>query len=287
MRLINRRLPIVPIAVFVFAAAVLFLAAAPAPEAFHFVLLGDRTGETVRGVYEQVLADAASTDPAFIVTTGDTIQGLNDAAADLQWQQVEQILAPYRRYRLYLAPGNHDIWSGPSEKLFRQYAGHPPHYSFDYGRAHFTILDNSRSDQLSANELSFLEADLKAHAAQPVKFIVSHRPSWIFNALAGNTDFPLHRLARTYGVQYVIAGHLHEMLHFKLQGIEYISMPSAGGHLRGAGKYEDGWFFGYAAVDVSAIDVQKSTVSFQIHQLHGRITTLNDWGPGGLLVLPQ
>jgi 3',5'-cyclic-AMP phosphodiesterase len=261
-------------------AAVFFLAAAPAPETFHFVILGDRTGETERGVYEQVLADAASTDPAFIVTTGDTIQGLDDGTADAEWRQAEQILAPYRRFRLYLTPGNHDIWSAPSENLFRKYAGHPPHYSFDYGPAHFTILDNSRSEQLSIDELSFLEQDLKAHATQPVKFIVSHRPSWIFNAVAGNPDFPLHRLARTYGVQYVVAGHLHEMLHCKLEGIEYISMPSSGGHLRGAEKYEDGWFFGYAEVDV-----RKTTANFRMHQLHGRVTALNDWGPAGLVPL--
>jgi predicted MPP superfamily phosphohydrolase len=275
MRSSNRWLAILLLAVF------FCLTAAPGPETFHFAILGDRTGETERGVYEQVLADAASTDPAFIVTTGDTIQGLDDATADAEWQQAEQILAPYRRFRLYLTPGNHDIWSEPSENLFRKYAGHPPHYSFDYGPAHFTILDNSRSEQLSADELSFLEQDLKAHRTQPVKFIVSHRPSWIFNAVAGNPDFPLHRLARTYGVQYVIAGHLHEMLHCKLEGIEYISLPSSGGHLRGAKKYEDGWFFGYAYVDIG-----KSAANFRIHQIHGHVTALNEWGPAGL-VLPR
>src|ERR1700678_3574653 len=104
--------PVVAIAAFWFVAA--------APEPFHFVILGDRTGETERGVYEQVLGDAASTDPAFLVTTGDTIQGLDDATADAEWQQAEQILAPYRRFRLYLTPGNHDIWSEPSENLFRK-----------------------------------------------------------------------------------------------------------------------------------------------------------------------
>ncbi|MGA2712865.1 MAG: metallophosphoesterase [Bryobacteraceae bacterium] len=274
MRSSNRWLPIIPIAAFLFAAA------APAPEAFHFVILGDRTGEPVPDVYEHVLADATSSDPAFVVTTGDTIQGLDDTSADAEWRQVEQILVPYRRFRLYLAPGNHDIWSEPSENLFRKYAGHPPHYSFDYGPAHFTILDNSRSDQFSPDELSFLERDLKAHASQPVKFIISHRPSWIFNVLAGNPDFPLHRLARTYGVQYVVAGHLHEMLHFKLEGIEYISTPSSGGHLRGSEKYGDGWFFGYAGVDV-----RKGTADFRIHQIHGSVTALNDWGPGGLVLV--
>ncbi len=231
--------------------------------------------------------EAAAGHPDFVVTTGDTIQGGSDATAESEWREVEQLLAPYRRYRLYLAPGNHDIWSAASEKLFSRYAGHPPHYSFDYGPAHFTILDNSRSDELPADEISFLETDLKAHASQPLKIVVSHRPSWIFSVLSGNTDFPLHRLAKKYGVRYVIAGHLHEMLHFQLEGIDYISMPSAGGHLRGTREYADGWFFGYAAVLVGG-----NKADFRIHELgsraqSGRVTDLSDWGPAGLAAAPQ
>ena len=104
------------------------------------------------------------------------------------------------------------------------------------------------------SELTFLEQDLKAHASQPLKFIISHRPSWIVNVVLRDPNFPLHQLARKYGVQYVIAGHVHEMLHYTLDGIEYISAPSAGGHLRASGKYADGWFFGYTVVDVGECD---------------------------------
>jgi Icc protein len=261
------------------AACLLFAFAAllPAADSFHFVLLGDRTGETQPGVYERVWAEATRGDPAFVVSVGDTIQGLNDATAEAEWQQVERILAPFRKFSLYLTPGNHDIWSEKSARLFREHAGHPPHYSFDYGPAHFTILDNSRSDELQTSELAFLEEDLKAHAAQPLKFIVSHRPSWIFGAAAGNSDFRLHQLARKYGVQYVIAGHLHEMLHYQLEGIDYVSLPSAGGHLRASGKYQDGWFFGF--VDVN---VRNLTADLQIHELRGPVSSLREWGPTGL-----
>jgi predicted phosphodiesterase len=258
-------------------AAILLAAASPAPDSFRFVILGDRTGEAQTGVYEQVWREAARLDPAFVVGVGDTIEGLHDATADAEWGQVWQIIAPWRRLPLYLAPGNHDIFSSASEKLFQKYAGHAPHYSFDYAQAHFTVLDNSRSEQFSADELSFLEQDLKAHAAQPVKFIVSHRPSWILNALVGDTNFPLDRLARKYGVQYVIAGHVHQMLHYNLEGVDYVSMVSSGGHLRASGKYEDGWFFGYAAVEVNG-----ARVTFRIHELNGRVTALEDWGPAGL-----
>jgi Icc protein len=254
-----------------------FAALLPAADSFHFVILGDRTGEAQPGVYESIWAEATHGDPAFVVSVGDTIQGLNDATAEAEWRQVEQVLAPFRKFSLYLTPGNHDIWSEKSARLFREHAGHPEHYGFDYGPAHFTILDNSRSDELSKDELAFLEEDLKAHAGQPLKFIVSHRPSWIFAAAAGNPDFRLHQLARKYGVQYVIAGHLHEMLHYQLEGMDYVSLPSAGGHLRASGKYRDGWFFGYTDVNV-----RNNMAELQIHELAGRVSHLREWGPTGL-----
>ncbi len=140
-----------------------FAALLPAADSFHFVILGDRTGEAQPGVYEHVWAEAARENPAFVVSVGDTIQGSDDATAEAEWRQVEQILAPFRKFTLYLTPGNHDIWSEKSARLFREHAGHAPHYSFDYGPAHFTILDNSRSDDLPTDELAFLEEDLKAH----------------------------------------------------------------------------------------------------------------------------
>lgn len=257
--------------------------AAEAPNEFRFVILGDRTGEAEAGVFARVLKQASEEKPDFIAGVGDTIQGLNDETAEAEWQEADRLLAPYRRFRLYLAPGNHDIWSERSEMLFRQYTGHPPHYGFDYAGAHFTILDNSRSDRFSADELSFLENDLKAHAAQPLKFVISHRPGWIVDVMLKNPNFPLHQLARKYGVKYIVAGHLHALIHGEIEGVTYLSVPSSGGHLRARGKYADGSFFGYTIVDVRA-----GNVDFRFRELsspfgEGRLTSLKDWGVAGLV----
>jgi UDP-2,3-diacylglucosamine pyrophosphatase LpxH len=261
--------------------------AAPQTEPLRFAILGDRTGDVQAGVYEQAWKEVAAEDPAFVLTVGDTIEGMHDATAETEWQEVESILKPYRRFPLYLAPGNHDIWSEASKRLFVQHAGHPPHYSFDHGSVHVAILDNSRSDELAPEELTFLEEDLKAHESQPVKMIFSHRPSWLLSVALRNTGFPLHRIARRYGVQYVIAGHVHQLLRFSLEGIEYISMPSAGGHLRPAEPaYEGGWFFGHALATVRGTEVK-----FQFEELkpplgHGRVSTPEEWGMFGLLQQP-
>jgi predicted phosphodiesterase len=263
-------------------AAVLALVAAPASDSFHFVILGDRTGEAVPGVYEQIWREAAAETPAFILSVGDTIQGMNDATAQQEWREFERIRRPFARSPIYLVPGNHDIWSLPSERLFEKYAAHPLHYSFDYRQAHFTVLDNSRSDELPPAELQFLEADLAEHAGQPLKFIVSHRPSWLVDAALGNANFPLHRLAKKFGVQIVLAGHVHQMIHMELEGVTYISAPSSGGHLRLSGKYADGWFFGHMLAEARGSKVSLQIKEAQPPHGEGRTTSIEDWGLTGL-----
>src|SRR5690348_15615933 len=83
-----RRLPFVATLL----AVMVLLAAALRPDSFVFIIIGDRTGGTQPGVYEQVWQEAAAEHPAFVVSVGDTIEGLNDATAEAQWSAVEQIL---------------------------------------------------------------------------------------------------------------------------------------------------------------------------------------------------
>src|SRR5438477_6968033 len=71
---------------------------------FRFVILGDRTGEAVPGVYEQVWQEAAKEQPAFVITTGDIIEGLHDATAETEWRAVEGIIGRQRTFPLYPTP---------------------------------------------------------------------------------------------------------------------------------------------------------------------------------------
>jgi 3',5'-cyclic-AMP phosphodiesterase len=250
---------------------------------FRFVILGDRTGEAVPGVWEQVWRETDADHPDFVVTVGDTIQGLDDATADREWRQAMEMLAPYRKYRIFFTPGNHDVWSEASAKEYEKYTKHPLHYSFDYGQAHFTILDNSRSDAMPAEEIAFLRSDLEKNARQPVKFVFSHRPSWILRVVLSNPNFPLHQLAKQFGARYVIAGHIHQMLHFELDGVMYLSMASSGGHLRDGKEYAKGWFFAHTMVTVHG-----GSAEFAIKETgppfgESRVTKPADWGAAGLV----
>jgi Icc protein len=257
----------------------LFLALAAAAFAAdpRFVILGDRTGGATPGVFEQILKEAGAEHPDFMVTVGDIIEGGNSETAESQWQLINQMLKPYAKYPIYLTPGNHDIFSAITERLFREHSGHPPHYSFDRGPIHFTVLDNSRSDALADTEIAFLEKDLREHAAAPVKFVLMHRPSWLFPVTLKQVEYPLHRLAQKYGVKYVIAGHVHQLMHAEFEGVTYLAIPSSGGHLRATGQYEDGWFYGHALVELTGKEARIEIREAKAPHGEGRVSKPADW----------
>jgi len=250
---------------------------------FQFAILGDRTGGAVHGVYEEVLRETDADHPDFAISVGDTIEGGNDATVEAEWQQAMQLLRPYQQYQIFFTPGNHDVWSLSSALAYRKYTKRPLHYSFDYGQAHFTVLDNSRGENLSVGEYCFLQTDLEQHQNQALKFVIMHRPSWIYYVALSNPNFGLQQLAKKYGVKYVIAGHIHEMLHYELEGVTYLSIASSGGHLRADKAYDKGWFFQHTMVYVKG-----DAVRFQFDEVsppfgRARTTTLSDWGPTGLI----
>lgn len=248
--------------------------------AFVFAILGDRTGEAQPGVFEQVWKETVAEHPPFVLTTGDSIQGLDDSKLGSEWAEFRKIAvgAP-----LYLTPGNHDVWSAASEQAYREHSGRGLRYGFDYAQVHVTVLDTSRSDALSAEDLAYLEGDLRAHQSAAVKIVVSHRPWWLTDVAGRNPDAPMQRLAKEFGVKYVIAGHVHQLMRFEFDGVTYISMPSAGGHLRLTNRYADGWFFGHAVLEVNGRDAQIRFEEVKAPFGEGRVTKESGWGMIGLV----
>ena len=190
--------------------AVCARAQAPGPaNDFRFSIVGDRTGSAAPGVYEQVWREVDRLHPTFVINVGDTIQGVDDETVEAQWKPIRAFLARYRQYPFYYVAGNHDIWSAFSRKVFERETGRPATYSFNYQDAHFVVLDNSGSLDLGLDQLKFLEADLKANRQRHPKFVFFHQSFWLVFLKFQSGEFPLHRLAREYGVDYVITGHGH------------------------------------------------------------------------------
>jgi Icc protein len=222
---------------------------------FRFSIVGDRTGEAQPGVYERVWREVDQLHPDFVINVGDVIEGGNDATAEQEWRTVREVWRLFR-YPLYFTPGNHDIWSDASEKLYEKYTGRPPFYSFDYQDAHFTILDNSRTENLSEGQMKFLEQDLDRNRSRNPKFVFFHRPTVWLIPLKFQSDFALHQLLRKYHVTMVVSGHTHQFARLEKDGIVYLCVGSSGGHLRGTG-FAQGWFYHHvlATVDGTKVDL--------------------------------
>lgn len=244
--------------------AFLVVAATAGNSGFRFAILGDRTGETVSGVYERICRDVEAEHPAFVISVGDTIQGGDDRTAAGQWRALKPLWSR-SGLPVFLSAGNHDVWSEESARIYEKQTGRPLSYSFDWDGAHFTVLDNSRTAELAPDQLSFLERDLAANASRAPKIVVFHRPFWLIYLKLGNPNFALHRILRQAGVAAVLSGHLHQFDRVQQDGVTYLSVCSSGGHLRTGDEAEDpahGWFFGHVLGTV-----RDGRVSFEVRQL--------------------
>jgi Icc protein len=240
------------------AAVLLAFAAKPAVTDFRFCILGDRTGDAQPGIYERVWRDVDAQHPDFVINVGDTIQGGNDATAEAAWDALKPLWVN-NKFPFYFTPGNHDIWSPASRKIYEKETGRPAFYGFDYQAAHFTVLDNSQTEDLSDEQMRFLERDLAEHKDRDPKFVFFHKPFWLIPVKFQSAQFPFHQLVKKYGVRYVVSGHGHQYLRLLDDGITYIEAGSSGGKLKGEGS-EKGWFFGYTLVHVVGAKVEMKEI---------------------------
>ncbi len=90
-------------------------------EQFHFVVMGDRTGQEEKGVFKQILQKVNQLGPAFVLSVGDNIQGYTDDPNSVppQWDEFEAFIkilkTPYLK-----VPGNHDISNEMMAEFYRQ-----------------------------------------------------------------------------------------------------------------------------------------------------------------------
>lgn len=108
--------------------------------------------------------------------------------------------------------GNHDI-DGKST-LFPKYFPYPFagewYYSFDYGPAHFTVVDQYEHIAAGSPEHDWIRSDL-AGSSKPWKFLYMHEPAWSAGNHENNVPAQLSiiPLCERYRVAIVFAGHNH------------------------------------------------------------------------------
>lgn len=227
------------------------------PGSFSFIYMGDSQSDPETGDYEawgQLLQQAADdeTRPSFVMIGGDLVNDGNDQE---EWDAFFNAGKPvFDKISLYPAMGNHD-----NSELYKTIFDLPQNgpegkeeafYSFDYGNAHFTVLDSNDMGSADPEDIEWLERDL-SDTEKKYKIVMFHHPA--YPAVDIPKDMSRAETIREHfvpvmedaGVDLVLCGHQHVYMRtFPLkngkrngEGIVYL-MGTSGGKQYNPGSYE-------------------------------------------------
>ena len=215
-------------------------------EPFRFVAYGDN--RTRHDVHRRVVAEILRHGiPDFVIQTGDMVENGNESA---QWPiffDIERDLL--RQTSFFPALGNHERHTPNFEAIFQNGA---PYYSFDWGNAHFTILDSDIENAEPTQEarslywdkqVRWFEEDLKEHQNADYRFVMAHHPP--FTAVFSRQGSSPHVTALTplfekYRVSVGFFGHDHNYQHYLKNGIDYVITGGGGAPLYDVSKPPQG-----------------------------------------------
>jgi len=178
------------------------------------------------GTLEEAIAKvkALPQQPAFMIHTGD-ISHLSLAS---QFDDADRIISQ-ARLDVHYVPGEHDFLD-PDRRFYLDRYGRGTKgagwYSFDADGVHFIGLVNvfdlkgGGMGDLGAEQLEWLEADLKGRSASTPIVLFAHIPLWtIYPEWGWGTDDAAQALTylKRFGSVTVLNGHIHQIMQ-KVEG---------------------------------------------------------------------
>jgi hypothetical protein len=172
---------------------------------------------------------------SIILLTGDLV---NNGNSESDWDN--QFFNPsYPNIKAMLANvpyqaviGNHE----GSGQLFVKYFPYPfiggRYWSYDYGPAHFVVVDQYTSYSSGSAQLQWIENDL-ASTTKPWKFLYLHEPGWSAGGHSNNTSVQNHiqPLCEQYGVSILFAGHNHYYARAVVNDVQHVTTGGGGAPL--------------------------------------------------------
>jgi len=113
------------------------------PEAFQFVIIGDRTGgANVLKTFDLAVDQINLLQPEFVINVGDLIEGYSDQSTELnaEWDEIDSMLSRLDA-RFFRTPGNHDISNKTAKEVWLDRYG-ATYYCFVYQGVLFLVLDS-------------------------------------------------------------------------------------------------------------------------------------------------
>jgi hypothetical protein len=215
--------------------------AAPAndADAVKFFVYGDtRSYPADHDSVAQGIISTYSADDEFhtlVLSVGDLV---NDGDSEADWRNqffdpaytnIQSMLThlPYQA-----CMGNHE----GSGVLFQKYFPYPHvndrYWSFDYGPAHFAIVDQYVNYGPGSPQLTWLENDL-ATTTKLWRFIILHEPGYSAGGHSNNLNVQnwIQPLCEQYGVKFLFAGHNHYYARAVFHRIQHITTGGGGAPL--------------------------------------------------------
>ena len=162
--------------------------------------------------------------PAFMIHTGD----ISHLSLESQFDDADRIISQ-ARLDVHYVPGEHDILDA-DRKLYLQRYGRGSKgagwYSFDANGVHFVGLVNvfdlkgGGMGDLGAEQLEWLENDLKGPSASTPIIVFAHIPLWtVYPDWGWGTDNSAQALTylKRFGSVTVLNGHIHQVMQ-KVEG---------------------------------------------------------------------
>ncbi len=178
---------------------------------------------TLDAAIDKILAMPGS--PAFMIHTGD----VSHTAAPAQFDDALQMIGR-AKLDVHYAPGEHDILDPATRTAWLERFGKGATgggwYAFDQGGVHFVSLVNvvdlktNGLGSLGAEQLAWLDDDLRAKSASTPIVLFAHIPLWMVAPEWGwgteDSAQALALLAR-FGSVTVLNGHIHQLMQ-KVEG---------------------------------------------------------------------
>jgi hypothetical protein len=215
-----------------------------------------------------------------LVSDGDFESYWDTEFFDPAYTNIQAMLAnlPYQ-----VAMGNHEGYG----VLFVKYFPYPfvggRYWSFDYGPAHFVIVDQYTTYGPGSAQLTWIENDLAA-STKPWKFVCLHEPGW--SAGGGhenNTDVQnyIQPLCEQYDVPIVFAGHNHYYARAVVNGVHHITTGGGGAPLRSPESGYPYIVYAIAAYNYCKVEIDGGILGFTATTRTGTvIDTFSVYLPG-------
>ncbi len=204
---------------------------------FTFVVYGD--SRTRPDVHRKVALKIFAVSPAFVVHTGDQVADGRNAS---HWPTFFDVTREMLRSTVFFpALGNHERNTPFWYQFFGRNTGY---YSFDWGAAHFVILNSDVNNVAPTPEareaywkeqIAWMEKDLEAARSADFRFVAFHHPPYTAMkrrwADAEKIAARLVPLFRKHHVHAVFGGHDHNYQRHVDAGIQYVVTGGGGAPL--------------------------------------------------------